>query len=167
MESYISPKAKKGLPSNIHKLGIFAVEDINKNEIIAIKKGSYLTRKEMEKLGIEFGFGIQVDDDLFIAHKDKQELKKNFVYINHSCNPNCGMKGNNGKVLSMRDIKNDEELTIDYAMFMNDDSSMQCSCKSDKCRKIITGKDWKKIELQEKYNGYFTDYIQNKIKRLK
>jgi SET domain-containing protein len=163
MESYISPKAKRGLPSNIHGLGIFAVEDINKNEIIAIKKGSYLTKKEMGDLDIEFGFGIQIDDALFIAHKNKEELKKNFVYINHNCNPNCGMKGNNGEVISIRDIKNGEELTIDYAMFMNNNSSMKCSCKSKECRKVITGTDWMKSELQKKYRGYFTDYIQRRI----
>lgn len=163
MESYISSKAKRGLPSNVHGLGIFSVEDIDKNETIAIKKGSYLTRKEMEEFGIEFGSGIQVEDDLFIAHKDMEELEKNFIYINHSCNPNCGMKGNNGEVLAIRNIKKGEELTLDYAMFMNNNSSMKCDCKSKECRKNITGKDWMKPELQEKYKGYFTDYIQSKI----
>ncbi len=167
MKSYISPKAKRGLFSNIHGLGIFAVEDISKNEIIAVKKGSHLTKKEMKDLDIEFGSGIQVNDDLFIAHKDKEELKKSFVYINHNCNPNCGMKGNSGEVVSMRDVKKGEELTIDYAMFIDDDSCMQCSCKSEKCREIITGRDWKKSELQKKYEGYFTDYIQNKIHKNK
>ncbi len=163
MESYISPKAKRGLPSTIHGLGIFAIEDVDKDEIVAIKKGSYLTKKEMEDFGIEFGSGIQTDDDLFLAHKDKEELQKSFVYINHSCEPNCGMRGNDGEVVANRDIKKGEELTVDYAMFIDEDSSMKCSCGANECRKIITGKDWMRPELQKKYKGYFTDYIQRKI----
>ena len=31
------------------------------------------------------------------------------------------------------------------------------------CRKIITDDDWKIIELQKKYRGYFSKYLQKRI----
>jgi len=36
------------------------------------------------------------------------------VYLNHSCDPNCGIKQLN-KVIAMRDIGKGEEITIDYS----------------------------------------------------
>jgi hypothetical protein len=31
------------------------------------------------------------------------------------------------------------------------------------CRRTVTGKDWTKRELQEKYKGWFCWYLQRKI----
>lgn len=166
MESYISPKTKKGLPSSIHGKGFFAIEPIKKDEIIAIKKGVILTREEMEKLGFSgSGVGLQIGDNAYISPTTKEEYGQSMIFINYSCDPNLGMKGSD-TVVAMRDIESGEELTLDYTTFVNDDSSMECICGSQNCRKIITGKDWMKPELQEKYKGYFTDYIQSKIDSL-
>ena len=40
---------------------------------------------------------------------------------------------------------------------------MECKCGSSNCRKRITEEDWKIPELREKYNGYFSQYLQEKI----
>ena len=37
----------------------------------------------------------------------------------------------------------------------------------DPCRRIVTGKDWMKKELQEKYKGRFCWFLQRKIEALK
>ena len=39
VSSYITPKARKGLPSAIEGRGLVAVAPITKNEIVAIKGG--------------------------------------------------------------------------------------------------------------------------------
>ncbi len=165
MESFISPKTRKGLKSKIHEKGFFAVDFINKDEIIAIKKGEILTDEFLDKAGIGGGVGLQISDNEYIAPRTKEEFEKSMIYINYSCNPNIGMLGKD-TVVAFRDIYPNEELTIDYAMIANDDMSMTCNCGSTNCRKIITGKDWMEPELQIKYRGYFTDYIQNKIDNL-
>lgn len=162
MDSYISSKTKKGLPSNIHGKGFFAIQFIKKDEIIAIKKGVKLTGQEMKVAGIGGGVGLQVDDDLYIAPATRAEFEASMIFINYSCNPNIGMKGDD-TVVALRDIEAGEELTIDYAMIANDDSSLECNCGSKNCRHTITGKDWMSSNLQEKYKGYFTSYIQRKI----
>jgi hypothetical protein len=40
---------------------------------------------------------------------------------------------------------------------------MDCDCGARRCRKRITESDWKLAELQRKYDGYFSEYIQEKI----
>ncbi len=57
---------------------------------------------------------------------------------NHSCDANCAMEGLN--MLAVRDIQQDEELTLDYAYFL--DKTMepfQCNCGAKNCRGIIKG----------------------------
>lgn len=57
---------------------------------------------------------------------------------NHSCNPNSVYKGLN--VVALRSIKKGEELTLDYASFL--DHSMEpfeCRCGEDACKGIING----------------------------
>jgi len=40
---------------------------------------------------------------------------------------------------------------------------MECKCGSRNCRKQITENDWRLPELRRKYNGYFSQYLQEKI----
>jgi hypothetical protein len=57
---------------------------------------------------------------------------------NHSCNPNCAYDGLN--VVALRKIKKGEELTLDYAQFL--DKNMEpfhCNCGSPNCRGLIMG----------------------------
>ena len=57
---------------------------------------------------------------------------------NHSCDANCAMEGLN--MLAVRDIQLDEELTLDYAYFL--DKTMepfQCNCGAKNCRGMIEG----------------------------
>jgi len=60
-----------------------------------------------------------------------------------------------------------KELTLDYGTIANNDLSFECKCGSKNCRKMVTGKDWQNLEIQEKYLGYFTDYIQSLIDKKK
>ena len=85
------------------------------------------------------------------------------TFVNHSCNPNLGLLGNIIFV-AMHKIEAGQELLLDYAMFDNNKDQFACNCKSKNCRKIITGKDWMKKDLQKKYKNYFSSYLQEKIK---
>jgi hypothetical protein len=40
---------------------------------------------------------------------------------------------------------------------------MACNCGAAGCRKIITGRDWMRTDLQEKYKDYFSWYLERKI----
>jgi hypothetical protein len=89
-------------------------------------------------------------------------------FFNHSCCPNSGFSGQIFLV-AMRDIRAGEEIAFDYAMTVSESAGsdmvfrMECTCGSLLCRKTITEQDWMIPELQERYKGYFSPYIQDKI----
>ena len=159
MKSWISPKAKKGLSSKINGVGLFAVDNIAKDEIVAVKAGHILNSSEVKKLNFPDHPELQIADDLFICPDLAQEHDDSMIFINHSCNPNVGMRGDIVMV-AMRPIMNGEELVIDYAMIDNNDFRMLCNCGSDNCRKIITGKDHKQPSVK-RYGKYRSSYISS------
>ena len=85
------------------------------------------------------------------------------MHLNHSCEPNLGVKGQIVFV-AIRDIEKDEELSFDYAMTDDDPyDEMICRCGKLSCREVVTGRDWTRADLQEKYDGYFSWFIQRRI----
>lgn len=160
MKSVISEKVEIRC-SEINQIGMFAKEKIFKDEIVYIKGGHILRRDELFTSGVINSY-LPIDDDYFLGAKDLIEENQIKLYNNHSCNPNCGMRGEISFV-AIRDIEKDEELTIDYAFIDNEDYSFECHCGSDNCRRIITGFDWKIKELQEKFYPYFARYLKDKI----
>ena len=67
---------------------------------------------------------------------------------NHSCNPNTGYAGLN--VVALKDITADEELTIDYTSFLNDEmESFICNCGAENCKKLIQGIEQNSITYRE------------------
>ncbi|KKT16367.1 MAG: Nuclear protein SET [Parcubacteria group bacterium GW2011_GWB1_43_6] len=166
MKSWISPKTKKGLKSKIHGRGIFAIALIKKGEVVAIKKGHLLTGAQIKKLGTRHHYDLKIGDDLYIGPNCKDEFEDSMVFINHSCSPNAGFKGQQATFIAIKDIKKGEEIVLDYAMFDDDEKNiMKCNCGFSNCRKIITGKDWKNPKLQKKYKGCFSPFIQKKINK--
>ena len=161
--SYRSPKTEVR-QSKIHERGLFATADIAKDEIVAVKGGHIVDRKTLrEKITPRLGpVEIQIDDDLFIAPVTDEERELSMLYSNHSCDANLGMRGEITFV-AMRDIRAGEELTHDWAMTDDDDYSVECKCGAPNCRKIITGKDWQRPDLQKRYAGYFSAYLARKI----
>jgi uncharacterized protein len=161
--SYRSPKTQVR-ESKIHGRGLFAVADVAKDEIVAIKGGHIVDRKTLrEKITPVLGpVEIQVDDDLFIAPVTEEERELSMLYSNHSCEPNLGVRGQITFV-AMRDIRAGEELTHDWAMTDDEDYSVECNCGATNCRKILTGKDWERPDLQKRYAGYFSAYLARKI----
>ena len=164
VSSYISPKAKKGRKSDIAGRGLFAVKPIRKGEIVAIKGGHILHKSTLKRLEKMISHAeIQLSDDFFLAPLEKKEVERVMMFLNHSCEPNVGVYGQIMYV-AMRRIKPGEELTLDYAMIDNDNYKMKCGCGNSNCRKVITGKDWKRKDLQRKYGNYFSWFLLQKIK---
>jgi hypothetical protein len=56
-------------------------------------------------------------------------------------------------------------LTIDYALFLGDDPdfAMDCRCGAAACRGTVRGTDWMRPDLQERYRGWFSWWLQQKI----
>lgn len=165
MKSWVSLKVEKGLKSKIHGKGLFALKSIKKGEIIAIKRGGSFTREQLKKIGLPKYCYIQTEDNVYVGPGNSKELENSMLYINHSCNPNAGMKGKK-TIITIKNIKRGEEIFLDYAMcYSNPLYVMRCNCRSKNCRKKITGNDWRSLELQKRYKGYFSSFIQVKINK--
>jgi hypothetical protein len=106
---------------------------------------------------------IQIEDDLYIAPRSSGEVEENILCLNHSCDPNVGVRGQITFV-AMRDVPAGFELTIDYAMIDGDPGErMDCSCDASQCRGTITGDDWRLPELQRRYSGFFSRFIEDRF----
>ena len=152
--------------------GVFAREDIKKDEMLFVMGGYILTIEDDNELkGEVVDKGIEISDYFMISPRKPTDLDlMPQHYVNHSCDPNTGFKGQIFMV-AMKKIKGGTEVTYDYAMCMypNEHSNtyfkMKCLCSSKKCRGYITEDDWKLPKLQKRYNGYFQWFIQDKLNR--
>jgi uncharacterized protein len=164
--TYFSPKIEKR-PSRIDGRGLFAKQAIKAGEVVVVKGGYILTRAQRDRIGGELGPSeIQITEDLFIGPTSEGEREGGMMHLNHSCEPNLGLQGQVVYV-ALRDIAADEELTADYAMNDDEPYDMTCRCGAPGCRGTITGFDWKNPELQKKYDGYFSWFIQRRIDALR
>lgn len=166
--SWVNPKldAKK---SPIEGKGLFATADIKKDEIVGVFGGYVMTLQEIYegRNNTIRNDHVQIDDYFGIGKIKEEEDRSCF---NHSCDPNAGFRGQI-ILITKRKIKKGEEITFDYAMETCHLKGIPpykfpCNCGAKNCRKFVTGDDWKMVDLQKKYKGYFQWYIQKKINKL-
>jgi SET domain-containing protein len=160
--SYLSPKAAvKSSP--IHGRGLFAIGEFRPGEIVCVKGGYVFGRETLEEIAPALGPAeIQIADGLFIGPRQTEERDGGMIFSNHSCEPNIGVQGQIVFV-ALRQILAGEELTHDWATTDDDDYTLDCRCGAPTCRRVITGKDWKNLDLQRKYRGGFSWYLQRRI----
>jgi len=166
LKSYRSPKTEIR-ESSINEKGLFAKAFIAKDEIVVVRSGHIINDEELRrKRDVVGDADLQISDVFYLAPLSREEFKNIMTFVNHSCEPNLGIMGN-CIFVAMRDINIGEELYLDYAMFDNNDTSFVCNCANPTCRKTITGRDWKRKELQKKYGFYFSSYLLRKINKNK
>ncbi len=162
---FLSPKLEVRLAPEKGGYAVFAIKPIMKDEVLAVWGGQVVTLEQVLALPPhEQGHTIQIYDELYLAPMDMVEPADN---VNHSCDPNAGMRGQI-TLVAMRPIAPGEEITFDYAMA--DSSSFDefdCACGSPRCRGRVTGDDWKRRELWKRYDGYFSTYLQKRIEMIR
>jgi SET domain-containing protein len=162
--SYLSPKTSVQV-SPIHGRGLFATAPIQKGEIVCIKGGYVFNRQVRQEIAKTLGPAeIPLAEDLFIGPLSLEEREGSMIFSNHSCDPNIGVQGQIIFV-ALRDIQAGEELTHDWATTDDEAYEMVCRCGAPNCRQLITGQDWRKKELQEKYRDCMSWYLAEKIRR--
>ena len=154
--------------------GVFVRKDVKKGETLIVMGGYILTIKDENKLkGIVADKPIEISEDFSIGPRKPSDMAlMPQHYVNHSCNPNVGFKGQIFMV-AIRNINKGEEIAYDYAMVMHPNESsnsyfkIKCLCGSKNCRGYVAEDDWKIPELQKKYDGYFQYFLQDKINKIK
>ena len=147
--------------------GVFALKDFKKDEFILHIDGKVV---ETDKPS---SYPKEIRDQWFpigqIGNKRRYVFPKSpWKYLNHSCNPNAGIK-NNRDIVAMKSIKKGEEIVFDYAMNNHegiiDRWKMKCECGSKNCRKIIGTFDMLDEKIKEKYLNYVIERIREQYKR--
>jgi hypothetical protein len=161
--SYLTPKAR-AVPAGHLGHGAVALEPIEPGELVVSYGGRCVGRDELDLLPRDqVSRTIQVSDTVFLAGAPEPEPAD---FINHSCDPNCGMSGAT-LIVAMRRIEPGELLTYDYACSDGSDyDEFECGCGSVFCRGKVTGYDWMLPELQLRYRGYFSPYLAARIASL-
>ena len=138
--------------------GLLAIEDIKKGELVADWAGGKIYEAEScTKLPTK-----EIADHAIQFEEHKWMYPEGIGrYANHSCEPNCGIKGN-FQIVAMRDIKKGEWCTFDYEMTEDSDWRMKCECGSYSCRKIIGAYRNMPKGTKEKYKGYISDWLVKK-----
>jgi hypothetical protein len=161
---YISPKLESSPCPHKDGMGIYAIRPLAAGELLCVWGGRAVPSSEFESLTNEQkGHSLQVAEDVYLVTDAERETVD---FFNHSCSPNAGLDGQICLV-AMRPIAAGEEVCFDYAM--SDGSPYDefvCTCGSPACRGIVRGDDWMRADLQERYAGFFSPYIQRRIDRL-
>jgi len=161
--SYLSPKLEIRTHKTIEGRGIVARQPIMKGELVALWGGDVVDRAHYETLGDhQKRQSAQAEEDLYLVSSKPGPGD----FVNHSCDPNAGLDGQIA-IVAMRDIQPGEEVTIDYAMCDGDpNDAFECLCGSPICRHLVTGNDWMLPDLRQRYSGYFSPFLERRIKRL-
>ncbi|KAI0379951.1 histone H3-K4 methyltransferase Set1 [Hypomontagnella monticulosa] len=142
-------KPVKFARSAIHNWGLYAMENINKDDMIIEYVGeevrqsiSEIREKRYLKSGIGSSYLFRIDDSTVIDATKKGGIAR---FINHSCMPNCTAKiikveGSKRIVIyALRDIAQNEELTYDYK-FEREIGSLDripCLCGTAACKGFL------------------------------
>jgi SET domain-containing protein len=126
--------------SRIHRLGVYALEDIPPRRKVIEYTGEKISRRETKRrCEGEFTYLFTLDNYWTI---DGAVGGSGAEIINHSCEPNLRALVLKGHILYMsrRPIRKGEELTVDYC-FSDKFDPVACMCASANCRGVINIKD--------------------------
>jgi uncharacterized protein len=164
--SYLSPKLEARPLPDKGGHGIFARAAVAQGERLIVWGGDIVDAAGLAKLPDHLRhYSVQVEEGLYLAARPDDEPEP-ADYLNHSCSPNAGFAGQI-VLVAMRDIAPDEEICIDYAMCDGSPyDEFLCRCGSLTCRGRVSGDDWRLLDLQARYAGYFIPYLQRRIAAL-
>jgi uncharacterized protein len=138
-------------------LGVFACRDFARGECV-MKGNGKIIHEQTEH-------SIQIDWNLHL------EVHAPVRFLNHSCDPNLGVRTNPSGLpdfYAMRDISAGTELTFDYAMTEYThypranpalDFDLSCACGSQSCRGRLGYFSELPPEIKEKYRGLVSTYL--------
>lgn len=133
--------------------GVFAIETLRRGERIAVFDGPILDDDFDDWNDDLLNHAIQIGESTWRDSKGIARL------INHSCEPNCGVKKLN-QIVAMRTIYPGEEITWDYEMTEKSNWwLMKCQCGTPSCRKKIGNYDNLPLEIRRRYKGYISEWL--------
>lgn len=158
LSSQAEPRA-----SGISGKGLFATDDIGEGVVISRLGGRIVTNVAlnliMQAAGDTYIDTVSVFDDgnLVLPPGSPNHCG------NHSCDPNLWWV-DDFSLVTRDAIAAGTELTVDYGTLTDDpDFRMECRCGATGCRRVITGVDWSRPDLQTKYGDHWVPVLRQRI----
>ena len=158
--SYHSPKLEGRRIEAKGGRTLVAREAISPGEVVVVFGGEVVPAAALDSLSAaQRLLTLQVEEDLYLVSSRDGAAD----WVNHSCDPNCGLSGQIALV-ALRRIEPGDEITFDYAMSDGTPyDQFPCGCGAPTCRRAVSGDDWSRPELWERYRGHFSPYLQRRI----
>ncbi len=140
---------------------VFAARNYKKNDVIVKFQGAIVHKSKIpKKMEGEKDRFVQIGKDNYLGPSGEID-----DFINHSCDPNAGLRFSDAGVLliALKNIKIGEEIAWDYSTTLYENPwKMLCDCKKSNCRKIIADFMTLQPSIQKKYytKGIVPDYIR-------
>jgi hypothetical protein len=149
-------------PSPIEGRGLFAREPIAAGEAVVILGGTLLDDAGLRALDGTRYSSAATDEHTHVLLDSPNDAE----YGNHCCDATTWMR-DALTTEAAHDIAAGEEITIDYAVLTGiEDWSMECNCGAPLCRRIVTGADWRRPDVQRHYAGHFSPFLNRRIEAL-
>ncbi|MCB1175814.1 MAG: SET domain-containing protein [Leptospiraceae bacterium] len=164
---FVSPKLQLQ-DTGKYGLGLYSTQDLAPGEVLydegqVLRK--YYTRQEIlhqPDSGHFQTFSYVIDTNTYFSG-DRSVIEHDITnFMNHACDPNAWFDQDN-RMRARRFIPAGSEVTCDYATFETEISfhrGLQCSCGSDQCRGLLTGREYRDRHFQERYQGHLSSYIE-------
>ncbi len=155
-------------PSRIEGQGLLARAAIEPGTVVSRLGGHLVPTRELHRLFAQarqapdppYVDTIVVDEDVHLILAPGPNR-----YGNHACDPNLWWI-DAYRLVTRRRIEAGEELTSDYATSTGEDAfTMACMCGSALCRRVITGRDWRRQDLRDRYGDHWVPALLDRIRK--
>ena len=159
--------------SPIHGQGVFTTESIRKHSVISKVN---IVRNITDEKPLDPDKGELLHHCHWYPDGTMVLVGEPHRYLNHSCAPNTFVYSTNKVyyLLAMRDIRKDDELTLEYGLTFVEGDTWDCQCSSPNCRgRYRTGfrymSDSQKLDYLPYLDPWFAqvhaDLIETVLKR--
>ncbi|HEY0098290.1 MAG TPA: SET domain-containing protein-lysine N-methyltransferase [Pyrinomonadaceae bacterium] len=130
-------------PSRISGTGVFTARRLRADEFVlsfTADAAEFVTYAGTVRFPEQEGNYVQVAADAYVLPSPPS------LYLNHSCDPNTGVR-HATEIVALTQVEAGDELTFDYSTSMAEDGwEMDCACGSAICRGRI--RDFRHLPLE-------------------
>jgi hypothetical protein len=149
-------------PSPVAGRGLFTTVDLPAGTVVSRLGGRLVdtaTLRSMAEVADGDLDAVVVGEDLHLVPAPGNLNR----FVNHACDPCLGWV-DTYSLATRADVAAGSELLVDYAMSVVDEAwFLRCHCASYRCRQMVEGSDWRIPQLQQRYAGWWTPYVQRLI----
>jgi hypothetical protein len=139
-----------------------ALEHIARGHVVERLGGILVTDVELTRLigsATSYVDSVSIYEDLNLVLPTGSPAH----FGNHSCDPTMWWV-DPFMLVARSDINAGSEITVDYATLTNDpDFHMECNCGAAFCRGEVTGSDWRRRDLRQRYGDHWVPVLSRRI----